>query len=170
MQSLLHKPGIWGFVSVIVSAVLCLPVEVIAQNATGSLEGEVQDDTHARVPAASVTVQSVGTSLERQVITDGRGDFRFDDLMPGRYQLLVNATGFAEARSEVIVLVSSVRDVLVTLRPSAVQQSVSVGGEASSITTQVLDTTDAVNGGVVTGQDLENIPSQARSFANIAYM
>jgi hypothetical protein len=170
MRSLLHKAGIWGFVSVVVSAVLCQPVELIAQNATGSLEGEVQDATHARIPAASVTLRSVGTSLERQEITDSRGDFRLDDLMPGRYQLLVNATGFAEARSEVIVPVSSVRDVLVTLRPSELQQSVNVQDEASSISTQDLDTTDAVNAGVVSGQDLENMPLAARSFANIAYM
>jgi len=170
MRSLLHKPRIWGFVSVVVSAILCLPVEVIAQNATGSLEGEVQDATHARIPAASVTIRSVGTSLEREVITDSRGDFRLDGLMPGRYQLLVNATGFAKARSEVMVPVSSVRDVLVTLRPSQVQQSVRVSGEVSSITTQVLDTTDAVNGGVVTGQDLQDMPLAMRSFGNIAYM
>src|SRR6516225_6061549 len=170
MRSLLHKAGIWGFVSVVVSAVLCQPVELIAQNATGSLEGEVQDATHARIPAASVTLRSVGTSLERQEITDSRGDFRLDDLMPGRYQLLVNATGFAEARSEVIVPVSSVRDVLVTLRPSELQQSVNVQDEASSISTQDLDTTDAVNAGVVSGQDLENMPLAARSFANIAYL
>jgi hypothetical protein len=136
MRSLLHQPGIWGFVSVVVSVILCLPVEVIGQHATGSLEGEVQDATHARIPAASVTVRSVGTSLQRQVSTNSQRDFRLDDLMPGRYQLLVNATGFAEARSEVIVPVSRVRDVLVTLRPSQAQQSVSVSGEASSITTQ----------------------------------
>jgi hypothetical protein len=170
MRSLLHKPRIWGLVSVVVTAVLCLPVEVIAQHATGSLKGEVQDATHARIAGASVTVRSVGTSLARQGITNGQGDFRLDDLMPGRYQLLVNATGFAEARSEVIVPVSSVGDVLVTLRPSEVQQSVSVSGEASSITTQALDTTDAVNGGVVTGQDLEDMSLVGRSFANIAYL
>ena len=129
----------------------------------------MQNATHARIPAASVTVGSVGTSLTRKVITNSQGDFRLDDLMPGRYQLLVSATGFAEARSEVIVPVSSVRDVLVTLRPSRVQQSVSVSGEASS-TTQLLDTTDAVNGGVITGQDLQDIPLVGRSFANIACM
>src|SRR5215472_14038415 len=69
-----------------------------------------------------------------------------------------------------MVPVSSVRDVLVTLRPSQVQQSVRVSGEVSSITTQVLDTTDAVNGGVVTGQDLQDMPLAMRSFVNIAYM
>jgi hypothetical protein len=45
-----------------------------------------------------------------------------------------------------------------------------VSGEASSITTQVVDTSDAVNGGVATGQDLKDMPLVARSFANIAFM
>ena len=90
--------------------------------------------------------------------------------MPGNYHVVVNAKGFAEASSDVTVQVSNVRDVLVTLRPAAVQQTVNVKAEPSSITTQELDTTDAVNGGVVTGKDLQNIPLAARSFANIAYM
>jgi TonB dependent receptor len=70
----------------------------------------------------------------------------------------------------VTVRVSNVRDVLVTLRPAAEAQTVNVKAEPSSITTQELDTTDAVNGGVVTGKDLQTIPLAARSFANIAYM
>jgi len=171
MRLLLRGLGSWGLLSVVVSAVLLLlPVETLGQDATGSLRGEVQDATHARIAAANVLVRSVGTSVERKISTDSRGDFRLDDLMPGRYQLVVSATGFADASSAVTVPVSSVRDVLVTLRPPPVQQTVNVKGEASSITTQELDTTDAVNGGVVTGQDLQDIPLAARSFANMAYM
>ena len=90
--------------------------------------------------------------------------------MPGNYHVTVNAKGFSEAGSDVTVLVSNVRDILVTLRPQALQQTVNVKAEPSSITTEQLDTTDAVNGGVVTGKDLQTIPLAARSFANIAYM
>ena len=104
------------------------------------------------------------------MVTNDRGEFRIDDLMPGPYQMVVSAKGFSDANSEVTVPVSSVRDVLVTLRPAQVQQTVNVKAEPSSITTQELDTTDAVNGGVVTGKDLQDIPLAARSFANIAYM
>ena len=134
------------------------------------MQGEVQDATHGRIAAATVVLRSLGTSLERQVITDSRGQFRVDDLMPGLYQVLVSAKGFADASSDVTVQVSTVRDVLVTLRPAPVQQTVNVKAEPSSITTQELDTTGAVNGGVVTGKDLQDIPLAARSFANIAYM
>ena len=147
-----------------------LPFALRAQNATGSLLGEVQDASGARIKSANVVVTDNASSVARQATTDSRGQFRFPDLLPGTYRVAVNAKGFAEASSDVTVQVSNVRDVLVTLRPQAVQQTVNVKAEASSITTEVLDTTDAVNGGVVTGKDLETIPLAARSFANIAYM
>ena len=147
-----------------------LPFALRAQNATGSLLGEVQDASGARIKSANVVVTDNASSVARKAATDSRGQFRFPDLMPGNYHVAVNAKGFAEASSDVTVQVSNVRDVLVTLRPAAVQQNVNVKAEPSSITTQELDTTDAVNGGVVTGKDLETIPLAARSFANIAYM
>ena len=147
-----------------------LPFALLAQNATGSLLGEVQDASGARIKSADVTATDKGSGVARQAKTDNRGQFRFPDLMPGNYHIVVDAKGFTEANSDVTVLVSNVRDVLVTLRPAAVQQTVNVKAEPSSITTEQLDTTDAVNGGVVTGKDLQSIPLAARSFANIAYM
>src|ERR1017187_7504487 len=147
-----------------------LPFALRAQNATGSLLGEVQDASGARIKSASVVVTDNGSGVARKATTDSRGQFRFPDLLPGDYRVAVTPTGFAEASSDVTVQVSNVRDVLVTLRPEAIQQTVNVKAEPSSITTQALDTTDAVNGGVVTGKDLETIPLAARSFANIAYM
>src|SRR5208283_3073910 len=151
-------------------SVLLLPFALHAQNATGSLLGEVQDSSGARIKSASVTVTDKGSGITRQVTADSRGDFRLPDLLPGNYHIVVSAKGFAEASSDVTVLVSNVRDVLVTLRPAQIQQTVNVKAEPSSITTQELDTTNAVNGGVVSGKDLETIPLAARSFANIAYM
>ncbi len=147
-----------------------LPLTLHAQNATGSLLGEVQDASGARIKSAQVTATDTGSGVARTVTTDNRGQFRFPDLLPGKYHMAVNATGFADASSDVTVQVSNVRDVLVTLRPQSVQQTVNVKAEPSSITTEQLDTTDAVNGGVVTSKDLETIPLAARSFANIAYM
>src|SRR5271165_5537465 len=153
------------------SLILLAPGRTVeAQNARGSLQGEVQDASGARIKASNVTVSNNGSGLERKTTTDSHGQFRLSDLMPGTYHLVVSAQGFAEASSDVVVQVSTVRDVLVTLRPASLQQTVNVKAEPSSITTQELNTTNAVNGGVVTGKDLQDIPLAARSFANIAYM
>ena len=141
-----------------------------AQNPRGSLQGEVQDTSDARISSATVTVSDAQISAERTAQTNTRGEFRIDNLTPGNYQVVVTATGFAEASSNVTIVVSAVRDVLVTLRPPTIQQSVHVTAEGSSITTQPFDTTRTVQQGIVTSQDLRDIPLAARSFANIAYM
>ena len=150
--------------------VLLLSFTLQAQNATGSLLGEVQDASGARIKSAEVTATDNGSGFVRKATSDSRGQFRFPDLLPGNYHIAVNAKGFAAAAADVTVQVSNVRDLLVTLRPEGVQATVNVKAEPSSITTEELDTTDAVNGGVVTQKDLQDIPLAARSFANIAYM
>jgi hypothetical protein len=150
-------------------AALSSPI-VSAQTSRGSLRGTVEDTSGARVPAAKIVAQLVGSSLERQVQSEDRGEFRLDDLLPGNYRITVTAAGFASAEAEIAVAVSTVRDIAVTLKPSSVQESVNVRAGASSITTQPLDTSSAVRGGVVGTQDLETMPLPARSFANIAYL
>src|SRR6267143_1366309 len=140
-----------------------------AQEFRGALRGVVQDARGGRVPAAKIVVQAAESSLRREASSDTRGEFRLDDLLPGAYRLRVIASGFAEASAEVSVVVSSVREITVTLKPLTVQETVIVDGPGS-ITTQPLDTASAVHQAIITAHDLETIPPAARSFANIAYL
>ena len=141
-----------------------------AQNPRGTLRGVVQDSSGARIPGAKVAVESAGLSTEREVETSERGEFRVDDLLPGAYWVRVEAAGFQVAESRVVVQVSSGRDIDVVLKPTGVHQEVNVSGEASSITTQPVDVASAVQQGIVTAQDLREIPLALRSFANIAFL
>jgi hypothetical protein len=157
------------FIGFVVSLIF-LAAAGLAQNPNGSLRGEVQDATGARVPGAQVIVESSGSSLSREVKADERGEFRIEGLLPGRYRMTVTAQGFAEAAADVDVVVSSVRDVTVGLKPASGRETVSVQGKASSITTETIDTASAIHQGAVTTHDLETIPLAHRSFANIAYL
>jgi hypothetical protein len=141
-----------------------------AQNSNGTLRGEVQDASAARVAGARVVVQSTGSSITREAAANDRGEFRIEGLRPGSYRVTVTAKGFAEATAEVDVAVSVVRDIAVTLKPQNARETVNVQGSPSSITTEAIDTASAVRGGVVGSQDLEALPLPARSFANIAYL
>jgi hypothetical protein len=132
--------------------------------------GVVQESTGGRVPGAAVVVRAEGSSLERQAKAGPLGEFRLDGLPPGNYQVIVDAPGFAEARAEVAVVVSSVQDITVTLRLASLAQSVDVKSQASSITTQPLDVTGAAHQGAVSAEDLRDIPLAHRSFANISYL
>lgn len=141
-----------------------------AQTFRGSLVGAVMDSGGGRVATADIILQATGFSLERQTRSDSRGEFRFQDLLPGAYKVTVRAPGFAEAGSTVTVIVSSAREISVTLKPAPARQTVNVPAQSSSIVTQPIDTGTAVQGGVITAQDLKTIPLAHRSFANIAYL
>src|SRR5271155_1466235 len=151
------------------SAVL-LTASLYAQNSHGSLRGTVQDATGARISSAKIVAQLAGSSIQREAVSEDRGEFRLDELLPGNYRVTITAAGFASAQAEVAIAVASVRDITVTLKPAGTSQTVSVQGNSSSITTETIDTSSAVRGGVVGSQDLENLPLPARSFANIAYL
>jgi Carboxypeptidase regulatory-like domain/TonB dependent receptor len=155
----------WYFVLLI----LC-PSFAPAQSFRGTLVGTVADASGGRIAGADVLLRSASPGVERKAVTNSHGEFRFDDLPPAPYVLSVKAQGFTEAQSTVTVVVASVRDVAVTLNPAAVQQAVNVPSEASSITTQPIDSSTAVLGGAVTAEDLRTFPLAARSFANIAYL
>ncbi|HZQ96399.1 MAG TPA: TonB-dependent receptor [Candidatus Sulfotelmatobacter sp.] len=142
----------------------------LAQSPRGSLRGTVQDTTGARVTGASIAVQASDSSLRREAESEDRGEFRIDDLLPGNYRVTVSAPGFANAQSEVSVAVSSVREVTVTLKPEASAQSVTVESPNSSITAQAIDVASVVHQGIISRQDLQNLPLAERSFANIAYL
>ena len=141
-----------------------------AQNPRGSLRGTVQDATGARIASSKIELQAADSSLRRESVSEANGEFRLDDLLPGAYRITVKASGFASAEAEVVVAVSIVRDVTVTLKPAAGKETVNVHENSSSITTETIDTSGAVRGGVVGSQDLESMPLPARSFANIAYL
>jgi hypothetical protein len=149
---------------------LFAPEQLKPQNPKGSIRGIVQDASGARVASAGVTVQSLGISVQRATTSDAQGGFQVSDLLPGAYTVTVEAKGFQAAKAEVLVEVSSIREVIVTLNLQAVQQTVTIVGQASSIATQPVDTSSAVHQTVITAHDLDTIPLAARSFANIAYL
>ncbi|MGA8151319.1 MAG: carboxypeptidase regulatory-like domain-containing protein [Terriglobales bacterium] len=149
---------------------VCLGLSGKAQNSSGSFRGFVQDSSGARVTQATVTVRVPGSVLERQATTNDRGEFRLDNLPPGDYRLTVSAPGFAEAHANVELMVSSVRDFSITMKPAGAQESLQVSSQPSSITTQPIDTASAVHQTAVLSKDLETLPLAARSFANIAYL
>jgi hypothetical protein len=159
----------------LISAVILLisvsvPSLMRAQNSNGGLRGEIQDASAARVAGARVVVQSNGSSISREATANDRGEFRIEGLQPGSYSVTVTAKGFAQATANVDIAVSVVRDIAVTLKLESERQTVNVEGNTSSITTETIDTSSAVHGGVVGSHDLESLPLPARSFANIAYL
>ena len=153
--------------------IFCLTVFsqlIFAQTSTGSLRGVVQDASGACLAHAQIVARARGAAFERQVTTDDRGEFRLLDLVPGDYRLTVSAPGFTEAHADVELIVSSVRDYTITMKPGGGEETIQVTSQAASVTTQPIDLASAVHQTTVMSQDLETLPLSARSFANMAFL
>jgi hypothetical protein len=75
-------------------AVLLLAVaRRLPAEGTGALNGTVFDPLGARVGGASIKLR-LGGAIVQEKSADPRGDFSFDGLAEGRYQLEVSAGGF----------------------------------------------------------------------------
>src|SRR5262252_9543302 len=159
-----------SFLLYIATQVLVLTLPLFAQNPRGSLRGTVQDPSGARIPSARIVIRASEYSVQREITSELRGEFRIDDLIPGPYYLTVDAQSFAEAKANVAVEVSAVREIIVTLRPVASGESITVESHSSSVTTQPIDPVSVVHQGVISSEDLKSLPLAARSFANIAYI
>jgi protocatechuate 3,4-dioxygenase beta subunit len=69
-------------------------MSLFGQGLTGSISGNVTDQTGAPVAGAEVTVTNVSTNQVRSVQSDATGDFVFTQLLPSNYKISVVSKGF----------------------------------------------------------------------------
>jgi len=102
---------------------------------TATLNGQVQDATHAAVAGASVEVTNLLTGLSRTVVSSGSGAFTLSGLpVAGSYNVTGSKSGFATAKVEHLSLAGgSSASVTITLSVQPAETSVSVEGFATDV-------------------------------------
>ena len=125
-----------------------------AQQTSGDLVGSVKDSTGAVVPNAAVTVTNEATGVRLNTATTSAGDYRANNLLPGNYDVVVNASGFQPF---------TLTGVLVTLNATATANvTVAVGTsqvvEVSAESGAVLDTTSQNLSQTFQPQELATLP------------
>jgi hypothetical protein len=123
------------FISIVMLFV-CSPYYIAAQTPdTATLAGIVQDQTHAAVAGAAVSVTNQLTGLHRTTQTNGSGEFSLTGLpIAGTYDVDSVKDGFAPANLKNITLAGgSAANVVVTLSVSAANTSVTIEGTANDV-------------------------------------
>ncbi|HEV3200753.1 MAG TPA: carboxypeptidase regulatory-like domain-containing protein [Bryobacteraceae bacterium] len=69
-----------------------------AQLTRGAIIGSVQDPSGAVIANATIRIVSNATKAERTTTSNNEGLYRFDGVDPGVYNVIFDATGFAESR------------------------------------------------------------------------
>lgn len=127
---------------------------------SASLSGTVTDPSGALVSNARVTAKNEDTGAVRARITDSTGQYQFSALPIGHYAVRVQKTGFAdEVRRGVNLVVGQDARVDLALRIGASSQELTVNADAPIVNTTTADIT-----GLVSEQEIKNLPLNGRSF------
>ena len=150
-----------GFLSLVL--MLLVGAGVCAAQSTATLSGVVTDPTGAVVPGAQVTVHSLATGLDRQLVTDSAGLYVAPSLIPGDYQVEVKASGFAQYTLQKVTLEVDQRATAnIPLALSTAGATVQVESTASQIETQTMTV-----GQVIGSNTVQELPLNGRHFLDL---
>lgn len=139
---------------VFLAAVLLSPTAGLAQEARGTISGKVMDSGDAVIQGATVKVTNVAMGTSLTLRSNDNGFYQATYLIPGTYQIMVEASGFKRlVRDGVVVQVNDNIQIDLALEVGSVDQSVTITGEASA-----LNTTSGSLGTVVDSRRVAELP------------
>jgi hypothetical protein len=139
-------------------ALVCLialpSVNLFGQAISGNLVGSVSDSTGAAVANADVEATNVGTNVTSKATTNGSGEYRIDNLIPGSYRVTAKSTGFKTISQTVDVQLNRTGTLNLTLVPGSASETVEVSGAPP-----LIDTTTAQLGTTYEQVAVQSIPT-----------
>src|SRR5262245_16225288 len=135
-----------------------------AQSDRGRISGTAYDPSGAVVPKASVQVVNPQTDAIRRTVTDDKGFYLVDSLLPASYNVVISSAGLAELTvADVRLGAGEGRLLDLHLQPASVKESVSVVAESDS---QVQTHTASI-AATVGEEPVQNLPINGRMISNL---
>ncbi len=151
----------------LVALVANLVAPVFAQQSpTGSIKGTVVDEQSAVVTNATVTVTNKGTGEVRTVNTGNDGIYLVSTLLPGEYEVKIQAQGFATAIFTSVIEVGKTNSGDATLRVGKADEIVEVSADNAPI----IDKTSNRIEGVISNKKIDALPLNGRNFLQLALL
>src|SRR5712692_3774845 len=142
---------------------LCLTIGVASAQTFGEITGEVRDQSGAVAPNAPITATNTATNASRTTRTNEAGVYNIPSLVPGTYQVRVEAPGFQSAvRNNIELQVQQAARVDFTLTVGQTSQTVEVSGSAALLTTE-----SATVGTVIEQKSIVELPLNGRNFLQL---
>jgi Carboxypeptidase regulatory-like domain len=130
-----------------------------AQQSSATIVGTVTDPSGAAIPNATVTVASPDTGFKRVLVTNSAGAYTAAALVPGTYNVTVEASGFQRlVQAEVILTVGQTQRVDMQLKVGATTQEVTVRGNVPQVQTE-----DAAVSTAIVGSQVQNLNLNGRN-------
>src|SRR6476620_5175548 len=133
-----------------------------AQVDRATITGTVTDSGGAVIAGATVTITNLATNVAFRQPTTETGSYLLVNLIPGKYQVDVELSGFKKVSQVVTLEVGQRARVDATLEVGAVSETVTVGE-----TTQLLNSNDATLGTVIPQFQVSNLPLAIRNWDDL---
>lgn len=147
-------------------AVVSMQFAAIAQTARGSIVGTISDASGAVIPEASIVVTELQTKQIYNAQTNRAGYYVVPSLIPGKYSVAVDKSGFRPATAQLVEVNVAVQ--------VTVNLVLSVAGQAESVTVTsepaLVETSNATLGQVVRTKAIEELPLNGRNFLQLALL
>jgi Carboxypeptidase regulatory-like domain len=129
----------------------------------GSVSGTVKDASNAVVPNANVDTTNIATGVRYKVTTNDRGFYSFPDLPIGRYNIVIEKTGFRPyQRTGITVDANASLIIDAVLQVGEQTEAVTVGEYAVHV-----ETSDTQMGEVISGTKMAAVPLNGRSYTDL---
>ena len=132
--------------------------------ATGAISGTVLDSSGGAIADADVQIINAATdTVTRKVTTGTDGTFVAPLLPPGGYYVVVNKSGFSQAKvSGIEVLVTETTKISIALKPGAVSEKVEISAQVTSV-----ETTTATTGQSITTETVRELPLATQNYQQL---
>jgi len=132
--------------------------------ATGAISGEVIDTSGGFIADAEVQIINSRTeSMVRKVATNSDGIFVGTLLPPGNYIVVVNKSGFGEAKAtEIEVRVTETTRITITLKPGAVSEKVEISAQVTTV-----ETSNATTGQSLGTATIRELPLATQNYQQL---
>src|SRR5580693_5400494 len=150
-------------ISAVLLAAFLASLPLIAQTFRGGITGTVADASGAAVASAAVRLVSPDTGLTREGTTSSTGEFVFQDLPLGKYDITVTQSGFDTVHVSGVV-VDAGRIATVGLKLDVAKQATTVEVAASAV---AIETASSAETSLIDTKQILDIPLNGRDFTQL---
>jgi len=140
-----------------------LAAPLFAQTFRGGITGTVTDASGAAVVGAPVKLASPDTGMTRDTVSSSTGEFVFQDLPLGKYDVTVAQSGFDTVHvSGLVVDAGKIASIALTLQVA--KQATTVEVQASTVS---IETASSAETSLITTKQILDIPLNGRDFTQL---
>ena len=148
--------------AVTICALLALQATSRAQQLTGSIEGTLRDTSGSVLPGVSLELTNVATGLTQSQVSSSAGDYGFNSVKPGSYNLRASLQGFKTVFQPIEVDLNKTVKLDLTLSVGDMREEVFVTADSRTLDVTHSEVATSVDSTIIT-----DLPSVTRDITSL---